>query len=230
MPDAAPVTRTAAFAGHQAVAVKFCGLTRPEDAAAASALGAAYAGVIFAGGPRLLSPERAREVLAAASGARKVGVFGVRDAAEIASVAREVGLDVVQLHGDPDADAVERVRRLFAGEVWAVVRCDGARVPSHTAALFGTADAVVLDAKVPGQLGGTGVTVPWPALREVLAPWRGGAPVVLAGGLTPDNVAEAIAALGPAVVDVSSGVEVAPGVKDHDRMRAFWHAATGNPE
>jgi phosphoribosylanthranilate isomerase len=209
------------------VAVKFCGLTRPEDAAMAASLGAAYAGVIFAGGPRLLTPARACAVLASAGTARKVGVFGAQAPREVGAVAREVGLDVVQLHGDPHAEDVARVREHFAGEVWAVVRCEGARVPAQTAALFGGADAVVLDAKVPGQLGGTGVTVPWGELREVLAPWRGGAPVVLAGGLTPANVAEAVRALAPAVVDVSSGVEAAPGVKDHERMRAFRRAATG---
>ena len=230
MTDPGSIAQRAPEAYHAAVAVKFCGLTRPEDAAMAAALGAAYTGVIFAGGPRLLTPARAREVLAVATGARKVGVFGTQDAAEIGAIAGEVRLDVVQLHGDPDANAVDRVRRHFAGEVWAVVRCEGERVPSQTAALFGAADAVVLDAKVPGQLGGTGVTVPWGALREVLAPWRGGAPVVLAGGLTPLNVAEAVAALRPAVVDVSSGVERAPGVKDHDRMRAFRRAATGEAE
>jgi phosphoribosylanthranilate isomerase len=100
-------------------------------------------------------------------------------------------------------------------------------VPAATPALFGAADAVVLDARVPGMLGGSGVTIPWAALREVLAPWRAGAPLVLAGGLTPQNLQEAIVALEPAVVDVSSGVEVAPGVKDHERMRAFQRAATG---
>jgi phosphoribosylanthranilate isomerase len=186
--------------------------------------------VIFAGGPRVLTLERARAVLASAGTARRVGVFGTQPPEAIGAVAREVGLDVVQLHGDPDVEDVARVREHFAGEVWAVVRCEGARVPAQSAALFGGADAVVLDAKVPGQLGGTGVTVPWDELREVLAPWRRGAPVVLAGGLTPGNVAEAVRALAPAVVDVSSGVEVAPGVKDHERMRAFRRAATGRAE
>ena len=141
MPDPGPIVQRAPGAYHAAVAVKFCGLTRPEDAAIAASLGAAYAGVIFAGGPRLLTPARAREVLAAASGARKVGVFGAQDAARIGEVAREVGLDVVQLHGDPDTNAVDEVRRHFAGEVWAVVRCEGDRVPSQTAALFCSADA-----------------------------------------------------------------------------------------
>lgn len=210
----------------RATMVKFCGLTRPEDAAAAASLGAAYAGVIFAGGPRLLSPERARLVLASAPGPRKVGVFGRQTPEEIATIARDVGLDVVQLHGDPEPADVEAVRARFAGEVWAVVRCDGADAPAPTRQLFQVADAVVLDAKVAGQLGGTGVTVAWHLLADVLEPWRG-APLVLAGGLTPANVGDAVRALRPEVVDVSSGVEVAPGLKDHERMRAFRRAATG---
>ena len=209
--------------------VKFCGLTRPEDAAMAASLVAGYAGVIFAGGPRLLSPERARVVLAAAAGAFKVGVFGEQPPEEIAAVAREVGLDVVQLHGDPAPADVDAVRARFDGEVWAVVRCEGADVPPPTRDLFATADAVVLDARVPGRLGGTGVTVAWHQLRDILAPWRD-ARLVLAGGLTPANVAEAVGALAPDVVDVSSGVEVAPGVKDHERMRAFKRAATGTAQ
>lgn len=195
----------------------------------AASLGAMYAGVIFAGGPRLLAPDRARTVLAAARGSSKVGVFGAQPAAAIVEIARDVGLDVVQLHGDPSPDDVEAVRARFDGEVWAVVRCAGADVPEPTRVLFEAAHAVVLDAKVPGQLGGTGVTVAWHQLRDILAPWRVGA-LVLAGGLTPGNVAEAVRALAPDVVDVSSGVEVAPGVKDHERMRAFKRAATGTAE
>ena len=212
--------------GRTVPSVKFCGLTRPEDAAMASSLAAAYAGVIFAGGPRLLAPERARAVLASAGAARKVGVFGAQSPDEIGTIARDVGLDVVQLHGDPGPADVEAVRACFAGEVWAVLRCEGADVPETTRELFATADAVVLDARVPGQLGGTGVTVAWHQLGDVLAPWRI-AGLVLAGGLTPANVAEAVRALAPEVVDVSSGVELAPGVKDHERMRAFKRAATG---
>lgn len=193
----------------------------------AVSLGASYLGVIFAGGPRLLTPERARAVLAERGTARTVGVFGAVPASDVGAVAAAVGLDVVQLHGDPDADTVDAVRRAFAGEVWAVLRCEGAELPAGVESLFRAADAVVLDAKVPGQLGGTGVTVPWAALREVLAPWRELAPLVLAGGLRPENVAEAAATLAPAVVDVSSGVERSPGVKDHERMRAFRRAVGG---
>ncbi|MFL5575360.1 MAG: N-(5'-phosphoribosyl)anthranilate isomerase [Gemmatimonadaceae bacterium] len=213
--------------------VKFCGLTRPEDAALAAALGASYVGVIFAGGPRVLTAARAREVLdaaatpaAGAAAPRRVGVFGAVPPADVAAIAADAALDVAQLHGDPDAAAVDAVRRVFGGELWAVARSAGDAVPSGMAELFAAADAVVLDARVAGGLGGTGVALPWEALAAAVDAARGaGGRLVLAGGLTPDNVARAAAALAPDVVDVSSGVEASPGVKDHARMRAFAAAA-----
>jgi phosphoribosylanthranilate isomerase len=206
--------------------IKFCGLTRPADARFAGELGAAYLGVIFAGGPRMLSAERAAEVLdGCTTGAQRVGVFGSATASEIGRIAREARLDVVQLHADPRADDVAAVRSVSAARVWAVVRVTDA-LPADIDDLFGTADAVLIDALVPGSLGGSGVAVDWEALRPELGTRRSGR-VVLAGGLTPDNVARAVAALRPDVVDVSSGVESAPGIKDHARMRAFAAAVAG---
>jgi phosphoribosylanthranilate isomerase len=208
------------------VAVKFCGLTRAADAAVAGELGARYAGVIFAGGPRLVAPAAAAELLdAAGAGVRRVGVFGAAPPEAVADHAAQARLDVVQLHADPDAAAVERVRERYAGRVWAVIRVSGTLVPARAADLFGTADAVVLDAYVPGALGGTGSALDWAALRAGIDAVRGGGTLVLAGGLTAGNVGAAIAALSPDVVDVSSGVEQSPGVKDHSRMRAFASAA-----
>lgn len=208
------------------VEIKFCGLTRPEDALHASRLEAAYVGVIFAASPRQLSDDRARLVYAAAARpVRRVGVFGHDDMRAIAKRATDLGLDVVQLHGDPDAAAIERLRRHWPGELWAVQRVRGSEVPDTATELFALADAVVLDARVDGRLGGTGVVLPWKALRERIAGLRAGeARLVLAGGLTPENVADAVDALGPDVVDVSSGVESDVGVKDHGRMRAFRDA------
>lgn len=201
--------------------IKFCGLTRRADAEVAATLGASFAGVIFAGGPRHLEPAAARDVLAGAGGARRVGVFGAVDARTIANVARDVVLDVVQLHGDPDADVVRAVRVAFDGLVWAVLRVGGSALPATAPELFAAADAIVLDARVPGALGGTGVPLGWESIAAELAAVRGSTAVVLAGGLTPENVARAVRVIAPSVVDVSSGVEVAPGVKDHERMRAF---------
>ena len=207
-------------------AVKFCGLARVEDAAAGAALGASYLGAIFAGGPRLVTPAAARAMFDRAAGTfRRVGVFAALEPAAIAAIADEVALDVVQLHADPSPEAVEALRRRFGGEVWAVVRTASAELPSGVASLFDAADAVVLDAKVGGVLGGTGVALDWPALAPAVRRLRGDRRLVLAGGLQPDNVARAIAILDPDVVDVSSGVEIAPGVKDHARMAAFAAAA-----
>ena len=208
-------------------AVKFCGLRRAEDAAEAVRLGASYVGVIFAGGPRLVTIDQARTVLAATRDSdhvRRVGVFGADTPAAIARVVAEVGLDVVQLSADPDAETVDAVRGATGVEVWAAVRCT-TEFPLSASALFDHADAVLIDAKVDGKLGGTGQTLPWENFAQVRSAARmSGRRLVLAGGLTPANVAQAIAVLQPDVVDVSSGVETAPGIKDHERMRAFLEA------
>jgi phosphoribosylanthranilate isomerase len=206
-------------------AVKFCGLRRSHDAATAVELGAAYVGVIFAGGPRQVTVDEARQVLEPARDrARAVGVFGAASPDAIARVVAQVDLDVVQLSADPDAEMVDAVRLATDAEVWAAVRCT-TTLPPVTGTLFAHADAVLLDARIEGQLGGTGHTLPWetiaPALRA-LRTSRGR--LVLAGGLTPENVRRAAEMLAPDVVDVSSGVESAPGVKDHLRMRAFMDA------
>jgi phosphoribosylanthranilate isomerase len=202
------------------VDVKFCGLTRSVDVGEAASLGAAYVGVVFAGGPRLVTPEAAASILARVpAGVRRVGVFGRAGAEEIGVAARAAGLDVVQLHGDPTPAEVDALRRRFHGEVWGVVRVDGP-LPAGFDALSAACDAVLLDAKVAGSLGGSGSTFDWGrAAREMAG--RRPRRLVLAGGLTPENVAEAAAVFAPDAVDVSSGVESAPGIKDHARMRAF---------
>jgi phosphoribosylanthranilate isomerase len=116
------------------------------------------------------------------------------------------------------------VRPFFSGEVWAVIRVSGSELPPDSLALFSVADAVVLDAKVSGRLGGTGTTFDWDPVARTLDRQRTRSRIVLAGGLNQDNVAHAIRVVAPDVVDVSSGVEAAPGIKDHARMRAFSDA------
>ena len=207
--------------------IKFCGLTRAEDAAYAGALGAAYLGVIFAGGPRMLAPARAASVLdGCLTAARRVGVFGRAGPREIGQVARDARLDVIQLHGDPAAADVAAARNETGAEVWAVVRITDT-LPPDIDELFAAADAVLIDARVQGSLGGNGVPVEWDALQKELTGKRGERRVVLAGGLAPENVGRALETLRPDVVDVSSGVESAPGIKDHARMRAFAAAVAG---
>lgn len=201
--------------------IKFCGLTRAEDAAVAGELGAAYLGVVFAGGPRLVTVEQASGIFAGTSGgARRVGVFATSGTSEISRKVTAARLDVAQLHGDPTAEQVAAVREATGAAVWAVARV-GDGLPAALDELFDSADAVLLDAKVEGRLGGTGVAIDWDRIAPELDRVRRGRTLVLAGGLRPENVAAAVGALAPDVVDVSSGVESAPGVKDHARMRAF---------
>ncbi|MGQ0639317.1 MAG: phosphoribosylanthranilate isomerase [Gemmatimonadaceae bacterium] len=209
------------------VEIKFCGLTRSADAALGAALGASYLGVIFAMSPRCLDPAAARNVFASVSqGPKRVGVFGAAAAADIARTALDVGLDVVQLHADPNAGDVAAVRAAFPGEVWAACRIAGDRIPDGLEALAAVADRILVDAR-PGNgsaLGGSGTSFAWESVVEPLARIRGHTPLVVAGGLTPSNVRRAIALLSPDAVDVSSGVESAPGIKDENLMRAFARA------
>ena len=210
--------------------VKFCGLTRETDAAHAARLGAAYAGVIFAGGPRLLTPDRARGVLdGLPAGVRRVGVFAADDPAAIAAAAATARLDVVQLHAASTAAEVEAARAATGLAVWAVARVADGRLPECHAALADAADALVLDTLVPGGLGGSGVATDWEELARDLDRRGRPARLVLAGGLRPETVARAVRLVAPDVVDVSSGVESAPGIKDHARMAAFAEAARGAP-
>ena len=210
------------------VEIKFCGMMRSDDARQAISLGARYVGVILADGPRTLTDDAATTVFSAVpsgAGVARVGVFGIASPEQVAVRADRLALDVVQLHGDPDARMIADVRRLWSGQVWAVQRIEGSIIPATASDLFDVADAVVLDARVAGRLGGTGVALEWTDLRERIETFRARrARLVLAGGLRPDNVASAVDALHPDVVDVSSGVEARVGVKDHGRMREFRDA------
>lgn len=206
--------------------IKFCGLTRAEDAAFAAALGARYVGVVFAESPRQLDDERAQRVFdVVPMGISRVGVFGDVKPEQIAARADKLGLDVVQLHGDPKPRIIARLRKKWQGRIWAVQRVEGADIPVSASDLFDAADAIVLDSRTPDKLGGTGVVLPWDQLRDRIAAIRTQRTrLVLAGGLTAENVQKAIDSIKPDVVDVSSGVEIMPGIKDHDKMRAFRDA------
>ena len=208
------------------VDVKFCGMTRAEDVQEAARLGASYVGVIFAGGPRHVSVEQASAILSdAPRTVKRVGVFANQSPGEIGDIARRLGLTTVQLHAEADPRRVADVRARFDGAVWAAVRVEGTALPPELAALFAASDAVLLDSRVAGKLGGTGITVAWSAIAPTLSALRGHrGRLVLAGGLVPENVTDAIEALQPDVVDVSSGIEASPGLKDHRRMRSFMEA------
>jgi phosphoribosylanthranilate isomerase len=209
--------------------VKFCGMTRPQDAALGAEIGASYIGVIFAESPRRVDPQAAKAIFeAAGKSVKRVGVFGTNDPDEIARAAEASDLDVLQLHSDPDTADVAAIRRRFGGEVWAAIRIAGTHILPESEMLFEVADAVVLDARSEKRLGGTGQALPWSELAVDLARDRGKSAVVLAGGLKPENVSSAIRTLAPDVVDVSSGIESAPGIKDPWLMREFYAAVSGS--
>jgi phosphoribosylanthranilate isomerase len=201
------------------VFVKICGVTTPEDAALAAAAGADAIGVNFwPGSKRFVAADAARAVLEAVpAGVLKVGVFVDAPADEVARRLDELGLDRVQLHGDEAAAD-------FAG--WDPVRIIRA-MRIETAASF-AAEAGwkpglwLYDAFAEG-FGGSGVTAPWPLIAQ-----QARRPFLLAGGLTPENVAAAIAAATPDGVDVASGVELRPRVKDPSKLARFIAAARGS--
>jgi len=202
-------------------------MTRASDASLAAELGASYVGAVFAPGPRKVTPAAAKELFDSARELAHVGVFGNNEIGEIAAIADQLELDVVQLHADPSPRDVHALRSKFSGEVWAAVRIAGDTLPYEADELFDAADGIILDAKNGERLGGTGVSIPWTEIAGELVALRGTGLMILAGGLTPRNVSAAIRALAPDVVDVSSGVEQSPGIKDYHLMREFADAVGG---
>jgi phosphoribosylanthranilate isomerase len=210
--------------------IKFCGLTRNADVEVAIDLGAAFVGAVFAGGPRRVTADQARSLFDDVRSAQRVGVFGDQPVTEIARTAETAALDVVQLHGDPTPQNVSAVKAATGLETWAAVRVSNQLIESDLDALISSADAILFDTRIDGALGGTGRVFDWDLLTGILDQQRRTrSRIVLAGGLTPALVSHAVAAVRPDVVDVSSGVETSPGVKDHGLMRAFAAAVRRIP-
>jgi phosphoribosylanthranilate isomerase len=208
--------------------VKFCGMTRLEDALEAVSLGAWAVGLIlWPRSPRACPPGVAAGIAAEVRRRTQVaGVFVNPTLDEVTLAADEIGLTLLQFHGDEGPSfCAEAARRTGCKVIKAARVHSGADIqalqPFHT-------DYHLLDSYVPGRPGGTGETFEW----ELARAHKGKTPVILSGGLTPQNVPAAIAAVRPFAVDVASGVESEPGVKDHARMRAFAEAvaATAAPE
>jgi phosphoribosylanthranilate isomerase len=198
---------------------KICGLTRPEDAAEAVRLGASYLGVVFAGGPRQVTVEQARAIVRGAGQVPVIGVFGSQGSDEILRMRDQAGLAGAQLHG---VVAPELVARLSDEGllVLAVVRLAGEADLDRLDELKAMGCPLLVEPRVEGKLGGTGACLPLPLAvraRGRLAGHR----MFLAGGLTPETIAEAVRVVRPDAVDVSSGVEQIPGIKDHHRMARF---------
>jgi phosphoribosylanthranilate isomerase len=213
--------------------VKICGLTDEASLDAACAAGADYVGLVFYGrSPRNLDVSRARVLRGRVprdGRCRVVALIVDADDGLIETIVREVDPDILQLHGHETPERVAAIRARFGRPIIKAVAV--ARPEEATAALAyldpgRLADIVLFDAKPDSRAvlpGGNGLTFDW----HILEPVRDGPPFALAGGLTPDNVAEAIARTGAAIVDVSSGVETAPGRKDPGLIRRFLRNAKG---
>ena len=197
--------------------VKVCGITRREDAVLAVELGAAALGFVFwPRSPRAVSVERVREITDGLPPfVSRVGVFVNESPARVAAVASDAGLTCIQLHGDEEASAYAElplpiIKALPVGEGFSLSAVED--LPARVTPL--------LDAHDPARRGGTGRVIEW-TVAAAAARLR---PVILSGGLNPENVKSATATVRPYAVDVSSGVESAPGIKDETRLRAFFAA------
>lgn len=200
------------------VRVKICGLTNVNDALLAAELGAHALGFIFyPKSPRYVDPGEARRIIKQLPPlVITVGVFVDEEAAKVRDIAAQAGLDWVQLHGRESPDYCRTLgRRVIKG-----FRVQGEEIFPQLMAYQGAVQAFLLDAYKPGTPGGTGETFDWELARKA----EKYGPIILAGGLTPENVAEAIRLAQPAAVDVASGVEARPGVKDPEKLRNFLAA------
>ncbi len=198
------------------VKVKICGITNYDDALAAAEFGADALGFVFyKGSPRYITPEKAREIISRIPPfVATVGVFVDEKTERIEQLMEQVGLDAAQFHGHepPEACLIPK-RTIKAIRVKEITDLEPMR---HY-----KVGAFLLDTYSPGALGGTGQIFNWSIALDARPMGR----IILAGGLTPDNVAEAVLMVKPYGVDVSTGVELEKGIKDHEKMRLFIQRA-----
>jgi phosphoribosylanthranilate isomerase len=203
--------------------VKICGLTREEDAKRAEELGAWALGFIFyPKSKRYIEPAQAAQIIATVK-TPTVGVF-VNQTGDVIDIARQAGLKGVQLHGDEAPEDCARIKTNFTGFIIKAFRLETDDDIAGIADYRGKIDYALLDAGTGGQYGGTGHTFDWNlAVKAADA----GIPLILAGGLTAENIAAANAKVKPYAADLSSGVESAPGVKDPAKLEALFSAVKG---
>ncbi|HCR04929.1 MAG TPA: N-(5'-phosphoribosyl)anthranilate isomerase [Gemmatimonadetes bacterium] len=208
------------------VRVKICGLMRPRDARHAADAGADYLGAILSEGfGRSVSAVLARK-FAQPGGPPLVAVFVDEPTGDAVAKARQVSASVLQLHGNESPAFVDELRREGNWALWKVVRPRFAEELLRAVDSYAEyADALLLDGWHREFSGGGGTRFPWEVIEEIRAQLPSGLALVIAGGLTPDTVAEAVARLTPDVVDVSSGVESVPRQKDVAKVEAFIRAA-----
>ena len=203
--------------------IKLCGITSLDDARLAVDAGAWAIGcILWERSPRACDPAEAARIAAAVRRSAHVcGVFVNAHLDEVTELVDALGLTMVQLHGDEGPAFCAEVARRTGAKVIKAVRVRS-RASLQAAAAYHS-DFLLLDAHVEGMFGGTGQTIDWDVVRDA----KLNAPVILSGGLDASNVAAAIAAIEPFAVDVASGTERSPGIKDPEKLRAFHEAVRG---
>ena len=209
--------------------IKICANTSLDDARLAAEAGADAVGFVFAPSPRRVTHAQVAQIIPhLPEHLEKIGVFVGADGDEIRAAVRECGLTGVQLHFDSDPELAARLRQEFGHElrILRVVHF-GPEAEELARSIAGDAniDAILVDSRTATATGGTGVAFNWIEARETIFGNFGATKLIAAGGLTPENVREAIAILKPWGVDVASGVEAAPGKKDPYKVRDFVAAA-----
>jgi len=201
--------------------VKICGICSAEDARESERLGASYLGMVLSQGfKRSLLPDQAVDI-ALAVDAPVVAVLVDESTTEAARIAALVGASVVQLHGEESPEFVQELKSLGDWTVWKAVRVRRPADVTQALTDYACVDGLLLDAWHAELPGGTGVAFRWEVFSSLGATFPPEIDMIAAGGLNPDNVGRAVRVLSPDVVDVSSGVELAPRIKDHEKLRAF---------
>jgi len=199
--------------------IKICGITNLEDALIACKLGADVLGFIFSPkSQRQIAPDRAEQIISKIPPfIKSVGVFVNQSTEDIKKLQKRCGFDVIQLHGNESPTFCNSFKQKVIKAIHIEDKSDLFKMTEYKVSAF------VLDTKVKGMFGGTGKTFDWQLAIEA----KKLGPVILSGGLTPENVAEAIGKVEPYAVDVATGVEVQPGIKDPDKLQAFIESAKG---
>lgn len=219
--DCRPVNTYFYLLIHISMRIKICGITKPQQGKAIAQMGATALGFICVpASPRYVTPAQIRAVVEQLpENIDRIGVF-VNGSWEEISQTVAAGLTGVQLHGDESPAYCHQLRQLLPNvEIIKALRVGSSQVLAQTAVYTSLVDTLLLDAYHPQQLGGTGKTLDWNSLRQ----FRPSCPWLLAGGLTPDNVLDALSQVSPSGIDLSSGIERTPGDKDLDRVAQLFN-------
>lgn len=207
--------------------VKICGITNLADARYASGAMADYLGFIFYDkSPRFIDPAEAGAIINWIEGPEKIGVFVNQPLDDVNRIAKESGLDMVQLHGTESLEYCQLIEKPLIKVIHISPDYDVEELKASVLLYADVATYLLFDSKIGNQWGGTGKAFNWEILKDIV----GDVPFFLSGGLNPDNLKQAIDTVKPFAVDISSGVEEEPGIKDFEKIDAIMSIAKNNEE